>query len=139
MDLLLTAFRFRVYLGALQFGFSKVSGLKRECSTITIREGGLNDRVHVFTGPVTGCGTLSLERGAYIGEIFPFYMVGETLDVPMRVEVWDPTGRRMIQKCYTLTGLVVRKWEAGELNAMENSLLIDRFELDYESLFVTPL
>jgi len=134
---LLTTFRFKVLLDQHEYGFSKISGLKRERSTFTVREGGLNDRVHVFPAPAAACGTICLERGSYSGEVFPFYMAGESLKVPMRVEVWDPTGRKNIEKCYTLTGLVVRKWEAGELNALENALLIDRFELDYESLFVT--
>lgn len=137
MAQVLTAFRFRVFLNQDEFGFSKISGLSRERPTVTIREGGLNDRVHVLPGPVTGCGTIRLERGAYAGEVFPFYLVGESLKTPMRVEVWDPTGRKKLEKCYTLTGLVVRKWEAGEFNAMENALLINRFELDYESLSVT--
>lgn len=134
---LLTAFRFKVVLDKYEFGFSKISGMKRECTTFTIQEGGLNDRVHVLPGPTTGCGTLSLERGSYAGELFPFYKVGERLKTPMRVEMWDPTGRGQIEKCYTLTGLVVRKWEAGELDALQNALLIDRFELDYESISVT--
>lgn len=134
---LLTVFRFKVLLDQREYGFSKISGIRRERPTVTIREGGLNDRVHVLPGPASSCGTIILERGVYAGELFPFYMAGETLGIPMRVEVWDPTGRKKIEKCYTLTGLVVRKWEAGELNAMENSLLIDRFELDYEAVSIT--
>lgn len=137
MDSPLAAFRFRVMLGEIAFGFSKISGLQRERPTVTYQEGGLNDQVHVFPGPVQNCGTVRLERGAYAGESFPFYLTGERLLLPMRVEVWNPLNWNKIDKCYTLTGLIVKKWEAGELDALANTLLIDRFELDYEYLSIT--
>ena len=57
----------------------------------------------------------------------------------MRVEVWDFDPVSQLGKVYTLTGLVVKKWEAGELDALQNAVLIDRFELDYEHLEISAV
>lgn len=132
MDPLL-GFAFRVRIGLLEFGFSKVSGLQRESDVLTYQEGGLNDRIHVLPGPVKSCGTLRLERGAYAGEYFPLYLAGERIP-DLRIEVWDTVCQKPMGKVYTLVGLVVRKWEAGDLDAQQSALLIDRFELNYEYL-----
>jgi len=133
----LAAFQFQVVLGKETYGFSKLSGLQRERNITTYQEGGLNGYVHLFPGPAKSGGTLKLERGAYAGENFPFYLTGERLSIPMRVEVWNPSKRQQIDKCYTLTGLIVKRWEVGELDALQNALLIDRFELDYEEISVS--
>jgi len=134
----LTAFRFRVILGAKDFGFSKLSGLGRERPSTTYQEGGLNDCVHVFPGPAAACGTVRLERGVYAvpdGTPLPFYLVGERLKEPMDIELWS--GGEQVEKSYCLSGLVVKKWEVGELDALQSTLLIDRFELDYQCLSIT--
>lgn len=135
----LACYTFHVWLGTLEFGFSRVSGLSREAETTIYQEGGVNDRVHVLRGPVKNPGALRMERGAYAGEYFPFYLAGERLFLPMRIEVRAPEGLHLMGKFYTVTGLVVKKWEAGELDALQNTLLIDKFELQYEYLYVTVL
>lgn len=132
----LAAYAFHVLIGTSEFGFSKVSGLGRRAESFTYQEGGLNDRVHVLPGPVKRCGAVRLERGAYAGEYFPFYLAGERLAESMRIEARPPGGQAQ-GKVYTLTGLVVTAWEAGELDALQNSILIDRFELDYEALHLS--
>lgn len=86
----LAAYTFRVRIGEAEYGFSKVSGLGRETEVTTYQEGGLNDRVHVLRGPVKTPGLLRLERGAYAGEAFPFYLAGERLTQSMRIEVRPP-------------------------------------------------
>ncbi len=130
----LPAFQFHVRLDDLEFGFSKVSGLSREIEPVLYQEGGLNDRVHVLPGPVKSCGTVRLERGVYQGERVPFYLVGVKLNVPMRIEVWKQDSPKNGGKVFTLTGLVVKRWEVSDLDALQNSLLIDRFDLGFEHL-----
>lgn len=134
----LAAYNFHVRLGVLEFGFSKASGLQREAEPVTYQEGGLNDRVHVLPGQVKNCGTLHLERGAYAGEYFPFYLVGEKLSIPLRLELWNEANSMFAGKVYTLVGLVVKKFEAGEMDAAQNVLLIDRFDLSYEYMYISP-
>lgn len=135
----LAAYQFHVRVGEQEFGFSRVSGLQRERETFQYQEGGLNDRVHLLPGPARNSGVLRLERGAYFGEYFPFYLAGERLGWPVTVEVWTERPEPKPAKVYTLTGVVVKKWEVGDLDAMQNAILIDRFELGYEYLAVTPL
>lgn len=130
----LSAYAFRVWLKDREFGFSKVSGLSREAEITTYQEGGLNDRVHILRGPVKNPGLLRLERGAYAGENFPLYLPGERLNHPLRIEVRLSGASSGAGKIYTLSGLIVKKWEAGDLDALRNTLLIDRFELHYEYL-----
>lgn len=132
----LAAYAFHVLIGTAEFGFSKISGLGRRAESFIYQEGGLNDRVHVLPGPVKRCGTVRLERGVYAGEYVPFYLAGERLTQSMRIEV-RPPGDQAQGKVYTLTGVVVKAWEAGDLDALQNSILIDRFELDYESLHLS--
>ena len=133
----LAAYTFRVWIGDTEFGFSKASGLSREAEATIYQEGGLNDRVHVLRGPVKNPGLLRLERGAYAGEYFPFYLAGERLSQTLRIEVRPPGASPQKGKVYALTGLLVKKWEVGELDALQNTLLIDRFELNYEYLYVS--
>lgn len=134
----LSAYNFHVRIGLLEFGFTKASGLQREAEPVTYREGGLNDRIHVLPGPVKSCGTLRLERGAYAGESFPFYLVGEKLTVPLRLEIWNEANSMLGGKVYTLVGLVVKKFEVGDMDASQNTLLIDRFDISYEYMHVSP-
>lgn len=131
------AYRFLVFIGNQEYGFSKISGLRRERENFTIQEGGLNDRVHILPGPAKNGGTIRLERGVYTGELLPFYMVGEPIGDSMTVELWDDQSEHKgKKKIYRLTGLVVRAWEVGELDASQNQILVDRMELDYEFLHV---
>lgn len=135
----LPAYNFHVRLGVLEFGFSQVSGLARVSEPFTYQEGGVNDRVHVLPGLTKNCGELSLERGAYFGEYFPFYIVGQKLSVPIRIEVWHSDIPMLGGKVFTLSGLVVTKWEVGGLNALQNELLIDKFALSYEHMSFSPV
>ena len=132
----LAAYNFIVRIGDLEFGFSRVSGLAREMEPVTYQEGGLNDRVHVLPGPVRSCGTLHLERGVYAGASIPFYLVGQALNQPLRVEVWDQDRARP-SAVYTLAGLVVKEFEVGEMDALQNTLLIDRFDISYGYLHLS--
>lgn len=133
----LAAYIFRVWLGQQEYGFSKASGLSRETEAVVYQEGGLNDRVHVLRGTVKNPGLLRLERGAYAGKEFPFYLAGDRLSETLRIVVRPPGSSREKGKVYALTGLLVKKWEVGELDAQQNTLLIDRFELNYEYLYIS--
>lgn len=145
----LAAYTFRVWIGQTEYGFSKVSGLSRESEAVIYQEGGLNNRVHVLPGIVKNPGVLRLERGAYVGKEFPFYLAGERLSETLRIDIRPPlppkkkgeqkgqTAAKPKGKVYALTGLWVKKWEVGELDALQNTLLIDRFELNYDYIYIS--
>lgn len=141
MDELLTPFasmvpgyHFIVFLDTTAMGFKKVSGVSREIEVEEYREGGLNTRVHVFPKACATGRTLHLEKGIYSGVSHPFYIVGEKLKGSMTLIVMGSSG--LPQKSYVFTGLIVKKWEVGDMEADQNSLLIDRFELSYEDMEV---
>lgn len=134
----LAAYQFHIRVGEHEFGFSRISGLQREGETFRYQEGGRNERVHILAGPARYGGVLRLERGAYFGEYFPIYLEGERLGCPVTVEVWAGQPETKPAKVYTLTEVVVKKWEVGDLDAMQNAILIDRFELSYENIAVEP-
>ncbi len=126
----LPGYRFIVFLNEMVLGFRKVTGIDREIETEVYREGGLNTMVHVFPKACSGERVLCMEKGAYGGVGHPFCMVGERLEGNLSLMVLSSLGLPV--KSYLFTGLLVKKWEVGELSAEQNSLLIDRFEVCYE-------
>ena len=55
--------RFVLLLGALTFGFSKVSNVSKSIEYETIQEGGVNDFVYALPKPAAEVHKLQLERG----------------------------------------------------------------------------
>lgn len=130
----LPGYRFIVYLNEMVLGFQKVTGMNREIETFVYHEGGLNTMVHVFPKECTGERILRMEKGAYGGVGHPFCMVGEKLEGNLSLMVMDNFGIPL--KSYLFTGLLVKKWEVGELSAEQSGLLIDHFEVCYEDFEV---
>lgn len=138
---LLNRYSFRVFLGgaqALELGFSKVSGVQFGIETTTYQEGGVNDRVHLLRGPVQRGGTLRLERGVYSGEVCPLYVTGTWLPA-LTLQVYADPSRDKPGKTYLFSNLIVKSWEVGAMDAMQSEVLIDTFEVDYESMLALPL
>lgn len=130
----LPGYRFIVYLNEMMLGFQKVTGMNREIETLVYHEGGLNTMVHVFPKTCVGERILRMEKGAYSGAGHPFCMAGERMEGNLSLMVMDNQGIPL--KSYLFTGLLVKKWEVGELSAEQNGLLIDRFEVCYEDFEV---
>lgn len=130
----LPGYRFIVYLNEMVLGFQKVTGMSREVEMFVYHEGGLNTMVHVFPKACTGERILRMEKGTYGGVGHPFCQVGEKLEGNLSLMVMDNLGTPL--KSYLFTGLLVKKWEVGELSAEQNSLLIDHFEVCYEDFEV---
>ncbi len=131
---IIPGYRFVVSLGGLLLGFQKISGVSREIETETYREGGLNTRVHIFPKYCGGERILRMEKGVCKGMGHPFYMVGEQIGGALGVIVMDGFGLPL--KSYLFTGLLVKKWEVGELSAQQSGLLIEHFEVSYEDFEV---
>ncbi len=127
-------YRFIVYLNDHILGFQKVTGIDREIETEVYHEGGLNTSVYVFPKTCGGERTLRMEKGAYGGVEHLFCLVGERLDGVLNLVVMDHRGNPL--KNYVFTGLLVKKWEVGDLSAEQNGILIDRFEVCYEDFYV---
>ncbi len=131
---IIPGYRFVVTVGGLLFGFQKITGVGREIETETYHEGGLNTMVHVFPKYCGGEHILKMEKGVCGGVEHPFCMVGGRIFGALDLIVMD--GRGLPLKNYLFTGLLIKKWEIGELSAEQNGLLIDRFEVSYEDFQV---
>lgn len=128
---LLTGCRFRVFAGGIEMGFQRVSGVRREIEMETYREGGVNDRLHVFPKGPGGEKTLTMEKGVAAGAAHPFHQVGLALVTPLIVQILDGAGQTA--KTYTFLDPIIKSWQPGELHAGESRLLIDQFEISYSS------
>ncbi len=128
-------YRFVVYLNGLVMGFQKVSGMAREIETESYREGGLNTRVHVFPKYCGSEQILRLEKGICSSEGHLFYQVGNEISGALNLVVMDSRGKPLVS--YLFSGMIVRKWEIGELSAEQNNILIDHFEVSYEEFQLT--
>mgnify|MGYP002644017828 CR=1 FL=1 len=126
-------YRFTVFLNGLVMGYKNISGISREIETESYKEGGLNTKVHIFPKACGKESVLCMEKGVYKGVGHPFYPVGEKLPGVLMLAVTDSFG--IPAKSYIFNGLLIKKWEAGDLNAEENSLFIERFEVCYEEFF----
>lgn len=127
-------YRFIVFLDGILMGFRKFSGIVREVETETYQEGGLNTSVHVFPKACTAEHIITLEKGTYGGIQHSFSRVGQRLDGVLNLVIMDNLGLPL--KSYVLTGLIIKKWEIGELSAENNDIVIDRFEISYEDFQV---
>ena len=129
MGYYLPGYRFNVTIGAFSIGFASVSGVERDTEVFTYQEGGLNDRVHVFSKPAAAPGNLVMEKGVCPLTANPFYMVGERIDVPLTLQIMNNT--RTPAKTYVFTDCIVKKWSVSRLSATDSTLLIDTFEVAY--------
>ncbi|MDE6874926.1 MAG: phage tail protein [Lachnospiraceae bacterium] len=131
---IIPGYRFVVTVGGLLLGFRKITGVSCEIETETYHEGGLNTAVHVFPKYCRGERILTMEKGVCGGAEHPFCTVGQRIGGTLDLIVLD--GRGLPLKNYLFTGLLIKKWEVGELSAEHNGLLINRFEVSYEDFQV---
>ena len=135
-------YKFQVFVNNVRMGFSRVTNLEESFETEPFQEGGVNDRVYSLRTPVKAERTLVLERGAGSRG-----MVLELLSMSFRVGNRLPSGVIIlvsgrdgaINEIYTLQGVVVKKCRIGNLDAMSSEVLIESFELAYETIESYPL
>lgn len=133
-------FRFGVFFFAggvvpnpLDIRFQKVSGLSAEVRTTTVTEGGQNLYTHRLPERID-YQNLVLERGMVVGSplnlefnavmsLFKFYP--SNVLVTLFDEEKKPVSGWLFIKAYPV------KWSTSDLDAKENSILIDTLELAY--------
>ena len=135
MSTILPAYNFGVRIGILplSLGFQKVSGIQSSIETITYQEGGMNRSVHVFPKGVLNAGTLIMEKGRFLLDPIQF-LLGERINY-LSIDVMS--NDHLVLKTYIVKDALVKKWSVSDMNAQENGLLIDRFELEYGELYFT--
>lgn len=130
---MIPAYRFSVSIDTHELGFQEISGIQRESDVEVYQEGGRNASVLVFPKSVNTKQTLILKKGVPLNGTSPFYLIGEAISM-MQIKVFGNDGKT-VQKMYTLANLIVTKWSVSTLQAQQNEMLIDTFEVSYGELY----
>ena len=117
----------------LDIRFQKVSGLSAEIETEDVREGGENVFVHRLPKHVT-YGNLSLERGMVVGS--PLNVEFNVAMSTMRFAPSNVLVMLLNDKTIPIAGWLFKraypvKWSVSDLDANDNSVVIDTMELAY--------
>ena len=126
--------------GVMDIPCKSVSAFTKENEYEYIKEGGLNDYVHMKRKPISKPFTFTVER-----YITPSYMVdplalGAELFLPVLLFV-SRYGNdfRIIARTYTFTGCTVISKEFGSLNAEKSGLLTESVTIAYREMLVFDL
>lgn len=136
------SYKFQVFINNFRMGFSRVTNIEESFDTEPLQEGGVNDRVYSLRTPVKSERTLVLERGAGTrGLVTELLTRGFTVGKRIPNDVFILIGGRdgAIVKMYQVHGAVVKKCRLGNLDAMSSEVLIETFELSYETIETFPL
>ena len=139
------AFNFTVAFGPeIQLGgFSEVTGLQAEIEFHDYREGGVNEYVHKFVGPVKYSSNLILKRGLVHRSVSHWFwrisqegLNGNRVNatVLMRNNEAEPVVEWIFKDTYPV------KWSGPELRADSNSVAVESLELAHRGILsVTEL
>lgn len=128
-DYPITDYQFKVLIGTVFVGFSRVSNISYGVEYEEYQEGGTNDRVLLFRKPHSGTETLILEHGLTdVGKssLQPGMEIDGITVLVMRGLV--PVRSYSIERGY------VSKVELSDLNATGGSVLIERIEITHSGL-----
>lgn len=132
----LLAFRFEVAIDGLSpAGFSECSGLQAELEVQEFREGGLNTFVHRFPSRLRHP-VLTLRRGIVDRTVWDWYDAIIQGDFSRRngsISVLDPAGADMVVE-WQFEGAFPSNWKGPELNAAQNTVAVETFELSHQGL-----
>lgn len=143
-SLYMTDFRFLVLTGekpdtvnilpANRLRFSKISGIEQTTEYEEIAEGGRNEGPHLLTAPHKKHPPLVLEHGVIPAESWLLGLKpGMRLGTWLTVIVLNAAGI-ITPQMFWITDGTVSKWEMGSLDAMGNSVLVERLEILHDGI-----
>ena len=130
------AFRFAVAIDDLPVGgFTECSGLQLDTEIKDYEEGGLNTHVRKFPTR-TKQANITLKRGIVDRLVWDWYF--DVTQGRMRVRdgavlVREPSGERVVAE-WRFHAAFPCKWTGPDLNAGQNSVAVETFELCHEGL-----
>lgn len=131
--------KFILCVGMAMLSFAKVSNIGRALEHEDIQEGGHHYTVHTFTKPRQQRETLILEKGINISRQKDRSVLaslglkpGGRICLPVSLVVLGEN--KAINSVFSFEEGIVVGWELGELNAMGNEVLIERFEIAHSGL-----
>lgn len=114
--------------------FSKISGIESSMETEEVSEGGKNDGPHILSAPHKKHQSLVLERG-----VIPTISWMSLLKPGMQLATWLQIivldGRGLLTpKQFWIEDGTVTKWETSGLDAMGNSILVEKMEIVHDGI-----
>jgi phage tail-like protein len=132
----LFAFRFEVKLGGESVGgFSECSGIQLETEVHDYPEGGLNTHTRKFPTR-TKQSNLTLKRGIVRRELWDWYyklVLGEVEFRTVTVAIHEPSGKGPVVE-WEFRDAFPFKWQGPDLNATQNNVAVETFEICYHVL-----
>lgn len=130
-------YKFKVYLQLMCLGFSKITNIEESVETEALQEGGVNDRVYSLTKPVAAEKTLVMERGVanrglLTAGLSSQLAVGHRIHTDILITAHNQDGT--VGKIFEVHGAYVKKISYSGLDAMSDQIMIESFELCYETL-----
>lgn len=120
----------------LDFRFQRISGLSRQMSMTTLREGGDNTGSIHLPDQVTH-GTLTLERGVIpatpVLAVFN-HALSEFANIYMDVVVMLLNDKQQPLCSWTMTNALPMRWQTSNLDASSSVVLVDTLELAYHEM-----
>ena len=117
--------------------FSKVSGLESSMEYEELIEGGKNEAPHILTIPHKKHAPLVLEQGIIPAESrFAKLKPGMRLGTWLTIILLDAKGELTASRFWITDGIVAKR-ETGNLDAMGNSILVERFEIIHDGILYT--
>lgn len=117
--------------------FSKVSGLEASMEYEELMEGGKNEAPHILMIPHKKHAPLVLEHGIIPAESrFARLKPGMRLGTWLTIILLDAKGQLTARRFWITDGIVTKR-EIGNLDAMGNSILVERFEIIHDGILYT--
>ncbi len=114
--------------------FSKISGIEYSIDYEEIAEGGKNEGPHILTSPHKKHAPLVLERGIISSNsMLALLRPGMKLGTWLNIILLD-SQKQAAKRMFWITDGIVTKWETGGLDAMGNSILVEKFEILHDGI-----
>jgi len=128
-------FNFKVEIeGVFQAGFNEVSGLQAEIEVQEYREGGVNEYIHKFAGPVKFSSNVVLKNGitdnTYLWSWYQEVMRGQFKRRSLAVVLLNAAGDE--KRRWTLYAAYPVKWNGPALKATSSEVALESLELAHE-------
>ena len=127
--------RFSVTIGPITMSFSKIKNISKQIQYDVLKEGGVNDYVHIMQKAYSQPHKLVLEKGLGDSSIMSMLvpaLVGKKLPFPGTINIKNSKGDNVAT--YTFDSPIIVKWQLGELNALENKVLIESMEIVHNGI-----
>ncbi len=138
------AFMFYVKLGSLEVAmFTECSGLGAKRAFEPVKEGGVNDHVHMLPGTIEHS-NVTLKRGVSLSTaLWDWFQTGQYDFAVSRQDITiyqyspesDAAGEQSTAvKTWSLSNAFPVNWKVGEMNSSHSSLVIETLEIAHDGL-----